>query len=96
MDNRIHELQTRLKKKRAQEADLTDKNKNQIHKANQNNRMPNRSNHNVAAVEPIIQEPKGDSLLEEINNGQGFVKKVLNINHCPQALSLCIQIKGIN
>ena len=94
MDNRIHELQTRLKKKRAQEADLLDKNKNQIHRANQNNRMPNRNNPTIAAVEPIIQEPKGDSSLEEINSGQGFVKKDPKYKSLPASSKFMYSDKG--
>ena len=75
MDNRIHELQTRLKKKRAHEAEVAEK-KNQINNnTNLNNRIPNRTNPNIAAVEPFIQEPRADSSLEEINKGQGFIKK---------------------
>ena len=94
MDNRIHELQTRLKKKRAQEAETTEKNKNQINKSNLNNRIPNRPNPNVAAVEPFIQEPRGDGSLEEINNGQGFIKKDPKYKSLPPSSKFMYPEKG--
>lgn len=94
MDNRIHELQMRLKKKRAQEADSTEKNKNQINKTNLNNRVPNRPNPNVAAIEPFIQEPRADSSQEEINNGQGFMKKDPKYKSLPVSSKFMYPEKG--
>ena len=94
MDNRIHELQMRLKKKRAHEVETGEKSKNQINKANMNNRMPNRTNPNVAAIEPIIQEPKADSSLEEISNGLGFVKKDPKYKSLPASSKFVYSDKG--
>lgn len=58
MDNRIHELQMRLKKKRAMSAETAETNKNQLNKVNQNNKMINRPAPNVAAIEPFVKEPQ--------------------------------------
>ncbi|XP_053408798.1 apoptosis-stimulating of p53 protein 2-like isoform X2 [Mercenaria mercenaria] len=67
MDNRIHELQMRLKKKRAVSAEMAEQNKNQMNKTNQNNKVINRPPPNIAAVEPFVQDPQ--------NNVAGFGKK---------------------
>lgn len=70
MDNRIHELQMRLKKKRAMNAEMVERNKNQLNKSNLNNKMVNnKPAPNVAAVEPYIQEPPSN------NNNNGFAKQ---------------------
>lgn len=66
MDNRIHELQMRLKKKRAMSAEMSEQNKNQMNKSNQNN-LISRPVPNIAAVEPFVQEPQ--------KNAAGFGKK---------------------
>ena len=69
MDNRIHELQMRLKKKRATNAEMVERNKNQLNKPSINNKMMNnKPAPNVAAVEPYIQEPPS-------NNSNGFAKQ---------------------
>ena len=95
MDNRIHELQMRLKKKRAQEAEVAERNKNQINNnTNLNNRIPNRTNPNIAAVEPFIQEPRADSSLEEINKGQGFSKKEPKYKSLPPSSKFMYPEKG--
>ena len=72
MDNRIHELQQRLKKKRAQQAQISERNKNQINQ--QNNRLSIRHGGpaNVVAVEPYIQQTSNDR--EDINK-PGFGKQ---------------------
>ncbi|KAL4237493.1 hypothetical protein ACF0H5_002208 [Mactra antiquata] len=61
MDNRIHELQMRLKKKRAMGGENADQNKNQLNKINQSNRPVHRAAPNVAAIEPYVQEPQPGS-----------------------------------
>ena len=55
MDNRIHELQMRLKKKRAMNSEMLEKNKNQINKTNSGNRT-SRPAPTIAAVEPYVPE----------------------------------------
>ncbi|XP_060553834.1 apoptosis-stimulating of p53 protein 2-like [Ruditapes philippinarum] len=67
MDNRIHELQMRLKKKRSTNAEMAEQNKNHMNKTNQNSKVINRPPPNIAAIEPFVQEPP--------NNTGGFGKK---------------------
>ncbi|XP_052271376.1 LOW QUALITY PROTEIN: apoptosis-stimulating of p53 protein 2-like, partial [Dreissena polymorpha] len=68
MDNRIQELQMRLKKKRAMNTDMAEKSKNQLNRPNLNNQLNNRRP-NVAAVEPYIQEPPAN--INAVNPGFG-------------------------
>lgn len=72
MDHRIHELQGRLKKKRAMTADMDKSRGNKMGPGNQllNNRRPP----NVAAVEPYIQEPPVVNNTGSHNNA-GFGKQ---------------------
>lgn len=64
LDNRIHELQMRLKKKRAQQADV---------KTLGGKRM--NANPNIAAVEPYVQHPPKEQLVTEQSEKTGFEKQ---------------------
>lgn len=86
MDNRIHELQMRLKKKRAMSSDTTEQNKNQVNKSSQNNNM-SRPLPNIAAVEPFIQQPQ--------SNTSGFGKKDPKYQSLPPSSKFMYPEKGI-
>lgn len=87
MDNRIHELQMRLKKKRAMNAEMVERNKNQLNKSNLNNKLIN-SKPNVAAVEPYIQEP------QSTNSTNGFAKQDPKYQSLPPSSKFMYPEKG--
>ncbi|KAK6183377.1 hypothetical protein SNE40_010872 [Patella caerulea] len=74
MDNRIHELQQRLKKRKSQLA------------ANRNNSNQNKkpSSSNIAAVEPYIQHPTKDVTKDDLYSNTGFIKHDPKYKSLPQ------------
>ncbi|XP_052768661.1 apoptosis-stimulating of p53 protein 2-like isoform X2 [Mya arenaria] len=92
MDNRIHELQTRLKKKRALNTDM-EKNRNQANakpvQQGLNNQLLNNQRSNVAAVEPYVQEP------QVINNNAGFAKHDPKYQSLPPSSKYMYPDKGL-
>lgn len=87
MDNRIHELQMRLKKKRAMNSEMIEKNKNQINKTNTVNKT-SRPAPTIAAVEPYVPET---TTTEE---QAGFGKKDPKYQSLPPSSKLSYSDKG--